>query len=115
MILSHMFNILPYVFIYEIWVKISIFLTGINTHYDEVASLLIYGEVTQLDFDKECFYLNGEPHEKKFLKEVITGYICNGFVDKFYLPEEPIRDSIVLLLRSWQYTITTLLVKLFSK
>lgn len=66
MILTHMFKIIPYVFIYELWTKLSISLTGLNMNCDFLVAKLLYNEITELPYDTEYLYLNSEPFEKKY-------------------------------------------------
>ena len=102
MILSHMFKILPYIFIYEIWVKISILLKGINTAFDNIVVKLLYGQVIVMEEDNLCLYLDGEPYEKKVIKDILTNYVQNGFIDKYYLPGDPIKEGLKDLMKFWK-------------
>lgn len=102
MILTHMYRILPYVFIYEIWVKLSIFLTSIHFPYDEVVTKLLYGEVIELECDKECLYLDGEPYEKTTIKEITIEYVQNNFVYKHAIVNEPIKEGLDFMLDFWK-------------
>lgn len=94
MVLSHMFKILPYVFIYELWVKLYSFLININLEYDKIIAKLLYYEVTINDIDNECLYLNGEPYEKKVIKEILTIYVRRGFVDKQFMSQDCLNNII---------------------
>lgn len=102
MILTHMYRILPYIFIYEIWVKLSIFLTGIYFPNDEVVSKLLYSEIIEYEYDKECLYLDGEPCEKTTIKEITIEYVQNNFVYKLAMPEEPIKQGLDMMLGFWK-------------
>ena len=102
MILTHMYRILPYVFVYEIWVKLSIFLTGVYFPYDEVVSQLLYSEIIEYEYDKECLYLDGEPCEKTTIKEITIEYVQNNFVYKLAMPEEPIKQGLDMMLGFWK-------------
>ena len=102
MILTHMYRILPYVFVYEIWVKLSIFLTSIHFPYDEVVTKLLYGEVIELECDKECLYLDGEPYEKTTIKEITIEYVQNNFVYKHAIVNEPIKEGLDFMLDFWK-------------
>ena len=115
MILSHMFKILPYIFAYELWVKISIFLKGINTAFDNIVVKLLYGQIIQMEDDNECLYLDGEPYEKKILKKILTDYVQNGFVDKYYLPEDPFKESIKDLIKFWKHITIIPFIKKLSQ
>lgn len=115
MILSHMFKILPYIFIYEIWVKISILLKGINTAFDNIVVKLLYGQVTQIEEDEKCLYLDGEPYEKKTIKDILTNYVQNGFIDKYYLSGDPIKEGLKDLMKFWKDITIIPLIKRLSQ
>lgn len=115
MMLSHMFKIMPIIFIYEIWCRLSIFLTGLNFEYDKVIAILLYGEVNELDYDSECLYLNDVPYEKKLLKEILMSYARNDSVDKFYLPQNPINQGIKDILTYWKNLIKKYILNLSNK
>jgi hypothetical protein len=115
MILTHMFKILPYILIYELWVKLSIFLMGVNFDYDWIIRQLLYGKVTSLEYDKECLYLDDIPYEKKVLNEIITGYARNGFVDKYFLPQDPIKEGLYDLFKFWKKITIIPIIKQLSK
>lgn len=53
-ILEHIFQILPYVFIYEIWVKITKHVENLHRDYDEYLYHFLYGKIT---FDWPAYYL----------------------------------------------------------
>ena len=111
MVLTHMFVLLPFVFLYELWVKLSIFLAGVNFNKDDLIVKLLYSEISQLAHDKECLYFDDEPHEKTVLREVITDYAKNDFVDKYFLPTNPIREGIKNIVYYWKSVIDKSLEK----
>ena len=82
MILTHMFKILPYVFLYELRVKIYTFLLERNLQYDKIVSRLLYGKITYSSEDHDHLYLDDEPYEKKSIKEIILTYASNNFTSK---------------------------------
>jgi len=81
MILSHLFKLLPYVFLYELWAKLYIFVKALNIPYDEVVASLLYGEKYTLDYDPDCIYINDKPYE---IKELLTEYVKSGLINKIY-------------------------------
>ena len=103
MVLTHMFKVLPFIFIYEIWCKLSIFLTGLNLDYDKVIAILLYGIVTEIEYDYECLYLNDVPYEKTVLKFIIMSYARNGSIDKTFLPQNPVNEGIQDILNCWKH------------
>jgi hypothetical protein len=103
MVLSHMFKILPYVFIYELWTKVYIFFKAINIPYDEVVASLLYGEKYTLDYDPDCIYIDDKPFEKAFIKELLTEYVKSGFIYKRFTPENPIIGNLKLIVNFWKY------------
>jgi hypothetical protein len=102
MLLTHMFKILPFVFIYELWVRISIFLRGTNFNCDAIIANMLYSEITEIEIDKKCLYIEGIPYEKEILRTVITVYARNGFIDKNFLPRDPIKEDIHYIWIFWK-------------
>lgn len=111
MLLTHMFKLLPFVFIYELLVRISIFLRGANFDCDEIIVKLLYSVITQISIDTRCLYIDGMPYEKMILREVITKYAKDGFRDKNFLPQDPIKEGIDDIIFFWQNLIEKRLEK----
>ena len=106
MILTHVFQILPYIFIYELRVKAYTFLTTINLEYDKIIAKLLYSKATSFDGDQDHLYLDGEPYEKKIIKKIMTTYVFNNFIDK-----NPIKQNLNLLINYWKRLIIDNLFK----
>lgn len=111
MVLTHMFKILPIIFIYEIWCRLSIFLTGLNLEYDKVIATLLYGIVTEVDNDYECLYLDDVPYKKTALKFIIMSYARSNSVDTVFISKNPVNESIRDILNYWKH----ILYKYFRK
>jgi hypothetical protein len=110
MILSHMYNILPFIFVYELWLKYSIFLTGWHFYFNSVLMELLYYTVKIYDDDKEYIYIYvgafENVYERKIIKMLLTEYVFRDFVDTFYLPKDPIIAGINhLIYYYWDYLI----------
>lgn len=112
MILTHMFKIMPYIFIYDLWVKFYLFLLKLNLDYDKIISRVLYQEITSVNNDKECLYLNGEPFEKQLISEILLKYIPQGFIDKQFILVDPIKHNFTKLLTYWTSIITSVFKKM---
>ena len=117
MILSHMFKILPYVFLYELYIRFCIFIMGLNTDYDRITAYLLYKDIGTFEYDKECLYLNGtEPYEKKTILHVLINYSNKGLVDRENrLQEDPIYEGLNYIYRFWKDLLIVPYLKILSK
>ena len=71
-LINFIFFYLRFLVVYELWVKLSIFLCGVSFNYDEIIVKLLYSEISKLAHDKKCLYLDDEPYEKTFLQDILT-------------------------------------------
>ena len=117
MILSHMFKILPYVFLYELYIRFCIFIMGLNTDYDRITAYLLYKDIGTFEYDKEYLYLNGtEPYEKKTILHVLINYSNKGLVDRENrLQEDPIYEGLNYIYRFWKDLLIVPCLKILSK
>jgi hypothetical protein len=111
MILSHMYNILPFIFVYELWVKYSIFLMPWNLLSNDILVQLLYHRVVIHDYDKEYIYIydgiSEQLHEPSTIKTILTEYVFRDFViDPFMPVENPIKSGFQqLIYYYWDYLI----------
>ena len=82
--------------------KIINFLQGANFDYDQIIAKLLYAQITEWEHDKESLYLDGEAYSKENLRFIITTYAKRGFIDKEFLPKEPIKEGIKDIISFWK-------------
>src|SRR6266699_6953857 len=80
LILSHVYMILPLIYIYHIWIRITVFIKDLNIMYDSAAHDLIhlkmYKHLDYFIFDE----LGGAPLSRDGLRRIYLYYIQTDFV-----------------------------------
>lgn len=115
LILSHMFKILPYVFLYELWIKLYILFLGHHITYDVLIAKLLYKEVYVSDNDVHCIYIDDEIYERRTIKEILITYVKHDFIDKHYQPQNPITEAVVMFFNFWKKYTFDFLIGKFNK
>lgn len=80
MILQATYKIMPYIFIYEIWVKYSKFFIFKNRSYDTFIFYFLYHDIIEED-DYEIV-LGNRCWSREYLKNVLKFYVYNDFINK---------------------------------
>jgi hypothetical protein len=77
-ILTHMFIILPYIFLYDIWVKFSKFISGLNTMADNILAYFLYGDLKQIG--PKDFQIGPHPMDIETLRNLFRNYVYTDLV-----------------------------------
>ena len=73
LILEHMFTILPYIFIYEILVRMCKFIQGLNIAADDMLYHFLYSPITTIDED--TYQIGRHPVASEDLYKLFTDYV----------------------------------------
>lgn len=79
-VITYTYKILPFVFLYDIWVRLTKTSELRNTTYDIAMHHLIHVPITSMtEYD---FTFGDSTYDKVYLKEIMIKYVRNGFRDK---------------------------------
>nr|NP_062847.1 hypothetical protein PhpooMp02 [Physarum polycephalum]BAB08081.1 unnamed protein product [Physarum polycephalum] len=78
-ILTTIFQILPWIFFYELFLRISKFVDDIWIPYDQALHNLIYSKKLKY-INEETLMIDDEPHDMSFYQDINEHYIKRGFV-----------------------------------
>jgi hypothetical protein len=79
LVLTHMFKIMPYMFIYELLVRLSKVYDGLNTMHDLVIHDFLYASIQQITKDE--YQVGSFNLTKEDLNNIITNYVYTDLVD----------------------------------
>lgn len=92
-IITHVYSILPYVFVYEIWSKISLFYTNINSMKDAEVRAILYtdpSEWIEIPFSEgKEFYVGNNEITLEFVRHLLKTYLFKGLIDPEFGVKEP--------------------------
>lgn len=92
MILIHVFQILPYVFIYEIWVRITKFYSYIHPNNDNILYSLLYDSST-IDRELGLIYTSSGELTMEDFQDIVFNYLFTGLISK----DQQDRDKLTYL------------------
>lgn len=111
LILEHMFTIFPYIFIYEILVRITKFLQGLNITADNILYHFLYSPITAIDED--TYQVGPHPITNEDLNTLFKEYVYTDlnydYVKNFNLSN---RDKVITIREKIQIYINMCVKKL---
>ena len=79
LVLTHMFKIMPYIFIYELLVRLSKVYDGLNIMHDLIIHDLLYTSIQQITDDE--YQVGSFSLTKKDINNIITKYVYTDLID----------------------------------
>lgn len=77
--LTHVFNILPWTFFYDLYIRISYFVDGLWLPHDEFIHTILYAKTIEI-WDKNTLLIDGEFYDYNRIKLIYNTYMVKGFV-----------------------------------
>lgn len=78
-IIQHIFVILPWIFFYELYIRISQFLNGLWIPYDQALRRIIYSNKLE-KINEDTLSIDGDFQDLSFYKNMYKHYIMRGFI-----------------------------------
>ena len=78
-VIQHIFIVLPWIFFYELYIRVSHFKDGLWMPYDQALHRIIYSKVLEKTNDT-TLYIDGEYHNLSFYQNMYKHYIIRGFI-----------------------------------
>ena len=76
--LTKIFYVLPWIFLYDIYLRISKFVEGVYLPYDQLINTLIYA--TYLERNNKYLYIDGDHFELETFRHIYKTYIKQDFI-----------------------------------
>jgi hypothetical protein len=92
MVITHVFQILPYVFVYEIWIRITKFYSYIHLLNDMILYSLVYDPAT-MDRELGLIYTSSGELTMEDFQDIVFNYLFTGLISK----DQQDRDKLTYL------------------